>query len=314
MVRQVRRAALAATLTALALAGAAAPAEAAPGGEQGFDVLQAQKPIGGGLKLRIFSFGSSGKDELTLSISRREGDTSSEVSYFPVHAVPARGPRFLRARLGDRGTIAMRLESAGQVHYDGSGCDRVGLLKGDLVGHLRFRGEQRWVDLRETRIPATLTKFRSSSCHRQGKPRGVLLGSCSKDGSAFFAVRSPNGDTTFIGSSPLTERRGLYVRKQVTVSGVDGGFSYSADLTRATVGPPEPFAGTARFARRRLHSKLSFEPLHGPVAAIGSGSGFMERVGGGSFGFACVAYLPRAVLRPAGLRTAATLRRLTTDR
>ena len=309
MGRQGTRTAIAAALTALALAVALAGGASAQAASQpSFAVLEAQKPIGDGLALKLLSFGESGREHLFLSISRGGPAASSSVEYSPVQAAPGRGPRFLRSRLGQRGRVAMRFVPSRRTRSGTSGCDDFTYLEGHLVGHLRFRGEQHWVDLRETRLPATLAKTGKPAC-RQSRPRnGALLASCSENGSTFLATRSPNGRLAFSASSPLRKSRGLYVHTQVTLGDAAGDFTYSDDLRRAKVAPPDPFAGTARFTHRRLHSSLSFEPLHGPTAMIEDGDAYMRRIGNGSYAIACVAYLPRGLARLEALQASATLR------
>ena len=89
---------------------------------------------------------------------------------------------------------------------------------------------------------------------------------------------APNGELGYDASSAPIERRGLYVRSRLSLTDAGGEFSFSPDLTEATVRPPEPFAGEATFEGRRLHSRLSYEPLHGPRADITDGRAGMEEL------------------------------------
>ena len=130
-----------------------------------------------------------------------------------------------------------------------------------------------------------------------------------------MASRSPFFGLSFSGSSTPRERRGLRVRNLIDVESGGGTFTYSDDLKQATAVPPLPFAGEATYARHRLHSELTFEPLHGPTATIGDGKAFMRRVRGGSYSvYLCPAPAPGASRLADAARASQILERLAPGR
>jgi hypothetical protein len=227
--------------------------------------------------LELLGFSNEGKEWVSLSISQGGWQRRIAVDYSPVRPSRDNRPRLLRARLGERGSIAMRFQPNREIPGGGKCDDSIGWA-GALVGRLRFRGQQRWVDVRETRLPTTLVKDPERHCRSAKRPRGAVLVSCSRDGSSFLATHAPNGELGYDASSAPVERRGLYVRSRISLTDAGGEFSFSPDLTEATVRPPEPFAGEATFEGRRLHSGLSYEPLHGPRVDITDGRAGMEEL------------------------------------
>ena len=239
--------------------------------------LMAQTSLDGGLRLRVLGFSLGGRQWVNLSISRGGWQRQTKVDYSPLDLSPANRPRFVRTRLGERGSIAMRFQPSRRLSGGGA-CDDSRGWAGALVGHLRFRAPQRWVDVRETRLHATLFKQRKSHCRREERPRGALLVSCSREGALFMATHTPDGRLGYEASSAPRERRGLYVRDSISLTDAGGGFVFSSNLKRATIKPPAPFHGEAIFRDHRLLSGLSFESLHGPDTAISDAPAQMKEI------------------------------------
>jgi hypothetical protein len=138
------------------------------------------------------------------------------------------------------------------------GCagDDVRIEHGAFVGVLRFDGERGYARLARRRVPGTLTREPALRCDlvpKKSRATGAtrIEGTRTRDrdgnGLGFWAKRlSPAGAASF-AASDTEARGGVEVVRTVEVKGPAGSVSIADGLTEATVKPPAPFSGEARF-------------------------------------------------------------------
>lgn len=143
--------------------------------------------------------------------------------------------------------------------------------RGFLRGRVVFRGEDDYVSVSETRLPAF--RYRVSIREKclapapqagRARPRPVVLAACYDHGG-YFAARSSRRNTAVEAGGRSTRPGAMpswtYIVEEVSPSR----FDYAPDFSSATVDPPAPFAGTGTFsaASGRLTGDLSWRALNG---------------------------------------------------
>jgi hypothetical protein len=124
---------------------------------------------------------------------------------------------------------------------------------GAFVGVLRLHGEHGYTHLLRRRVPGTLTRQPGLSCDLVPKkvaPKGLRVSGSRfrrEDGVGFQAQRRGPAGAAHIDAYDSEQRGDLSIQRKVEVEGPAGTLSVDDALTEATVKPPAPFTGEARF-------------------------------------------------------------------
>lgn len=197
--------------------------------------------------------GSDGRPAVSLTLRSGEREQGSRARFDTFYAPAGRrrqgfGPRRLNATLGERGSVGMRFRERSRRVQKLGNCGRSVVRRGALVGHLRFRGEAGYVRILVHRLRAVQRTVRLGSCRRRGPETGpVVLIACGPSGSLFAAAGFPRGRSQFIGITPISRHRGLLSGSLAKVRGNPDEFTYSDDLSSATVAPGAPFRGSGSY-------------------------------------------------------------------
>jgi hypothetical protein len=191
--------------------------------------------------------------ETTVFMTLKRGP--AEVSYYARKATFADDA--IEVDLGGLGKVSLRfVPHRVTFKRPQKGCagPAYRIEHGAFVGILRFRGERGYTHLLRRRVPATLSRQASLSCDLVPKqarqPNGLRVGGVRfkhGTGIGFQAQRrGPDGSARLYASE---EERGggLSVRRTLEVMAPAGTLSVDDGLTEATVKPPAPFTGEARF-------------------------------------------------------------------
>lgn len=167
------------------------------------------------------------------------------------------GGGLIQAQFGRLGEVSLRFAPRHVTRRrPQKGCTGPGLRieHGVFVGMLRFRGEGGYTRLLRRRIPGTLSRQSAQACDLVPKAarqtRGTRVGGDrfkGQKGVGFTAKRlSPVGAATLTAYD--SEQRGrVSVQRTVEAKGPAGSVLIADGLTEATVKPPAPFQGEARF-------------------------------------------------------------------
>lgn len=180
----------------------------------------------------------------------------AEALYLPGEPVMSGGTT--AAHLGALGDVSLRfVPHAVTRRREEKGCTGPAqrIEHGVFVGLLRFDGEGGYTRLLRRRLPGTVTRQPPLHCdlaptevHEHGRTRVGGSSYRGRDNSISFSAErlSPAGAASFDASE--TEQRGeLSIFRAVSVKGPAGSVLIDDGLTTATVTPPAPFEGEARF-------------------------------------------------------------------
>ncbi|HYG96359.1 MAG TPA: hypothetical protein VD741_04550 [Solirubrobacterales bacterium] len=267
-----------------------------PAGSATASTMQFGLPASNGYTLQV-------KTERTQTIvSLRRGGLSS-IYYVSESA----GPEGIVADLGPLGRIDVRFQPSGEtrtVHVERGdhqhpGCRfprRLVRALGTFTGTISFHGENGFTAVEATQVRGSVGPSSRPRC--QGEPaepwrapaaeprrvehiwivRDAVLAATSRssDGTSGFTILfayADGDDVRYAVDRIETPRPGLTVHRTVDVTAPRSTFSYSGDLTAATLRPPAPFSGEATYSARRgrLSGDLVVEfpgvspqPLTGP--------------------------------------------------
>jgi len=243
--------------------------------------LQAHVRLAGGYRLRLDANSYRGREQLQMSVGHLSGTTAQYKAYVPRFADDA-GPRRLSAKLGERGSVAMQFEAETDRVVRTFGCDHYSIRQGTLRGRIRFRGEQRYIDVDRKRMHARLITYRTNGdCRRHAEHRPISLITCMNDGSSFNAVRLKHR-SVFAGYGPERVRRGLLVYDGAFTFADLSDFEATSDLRSATLRPPFPFTGSAEYRAKELTGDLAMTTLNGverPLAPAKAKIKYGTRIG-----------------------------------
>lgn len=265
-----RRRPTAALLAALALLLAPPTASAAPHKVHftvpEFASVELQAPASNGFHLKLTA-NRIHFSEAELAKFTDPGPATSTTAVLTVERGPAEnlyfGPKptfengTIEMSFGELGEAALRFVPRNVTHRPATnGCtgDPYRIEHGAFVGVLRFDGERGFTHVLRRLIPGTVERQSPLVCDavpKQAKgPGGTRVTSSrfkGEDGVGFSAERrSPAGAGKF--SAYDTERRGrVSVQRTIGVDGPAGSVLIDHGLTEATVKPPAPFTGEARF-------------------------------------------------------------------
>jgi hypothetical protein len=195
------------------------------------------------------------------------GPATSTTAFVAVARGPAENVYFGPKATFEGGAIELRLGNLGEaaLRFVPRHVTRRSAIKGCtggeprtehgvFVGLLRFDGERGFTRVLRRRIPGTVKRSPPLVCDLVPKPArgpgGTRVTSSrfeGEDGVGFSAERrSPAGVGKFRAYE--TERRGrVSVQRTIEVDGPAGSVLVGKGLTEATVKPPAPFTGEARF-------------------------------------------------------------------
>jgi hypothetical protein len=201
--------------------------------------------------------------------SGRRGSASVVVSAGRLHSLigytaPANlAAEGIHASLGRFGRIDLRWVPDGRIAQVRFGCHGHGprrqlfFSRGAYVGALAIRGGNGFTAVRAHRVEWKPSWYRgASTCRREGGElvpgRGEILyaGAGGHHPSANLTVyQSKPGARVFVAASDKERVGRIAIERSTVARGSPRTFAFSSDFAIASVSPPQPFSGTARFAR-----------------------------------------------------------------
>jgi hypothetical protein len=190
----------------------------------------------------------------------------------------------IQANLGELGEISVTFRRSNKATPIPCGRRTVRFDSGSYEGKIVFNGEERYTSAEATTVPGDAAFLLSGFCGP-----GFVEGSSGPRKGAELSVRNPGlGPRLTVqksrpgGPAAIIARLSEYENgisiERVTAWRIPGGdFTYEAHLRTATVDPPAPFSGSARFdlglkAGRRWSGDLAVDmpgradvPLTGPL-------------------------------------------------
>jgi hypothetical protein len=211
----------------------------------------------------VATFGPSGRPR-----SAGSGNGASTIYTAPAKSV---GPGTVEAALGQLGRIAVRFRPSGRrvVSTARQVCgrpSRVVRRLGVFVGTISFEGEGGYTTVAATSARGSVGTPLPPGCRTPGSASGAAVASSSmptgptprravlnavdpRTGSRFRAAPAPGG---VVFRARVEERNadGVTVVRRAQAGAPASAFHLNRSLTWASVRPPAPFSGTARFAAR----------------------------------------------------------------
>jgi hypothetical protein len=258
----------------------------------GADAVAAPPPsVPGAFRLA----GSNGYELQVVGSAASHGSPSQVVvfvskgSSFAVYTAPARATATsFEADLGSLGRIAVAYNPTGPTWKRHGTCDFPSTYTvGFYEGTIEFHGEGGYTDASASKVEATVPELPCGSGGETvgGRLPGASLSAFSfGDASRYFRVYKNAPKQPAVFSATIAEASGdVGIVREVQAKGPPPSFIYGATGKKgleATVRPPAPFSGTARFSKRshstrgRLKGDLSVDfPGHPDVALVGSRTG-----------------------------------------
>lgn len=230
----------------------------------------------------VATFASSGRPR-----SAGTGNGASTVYTAPADAA---GPEVVDAGLGPLGQIAVRFRPSGQrvVSTVRRACGRpVRVVRrlGVFVGAIRFEGEEGYTTVTATSARGSVGTPLPADC-RSGPTDGAAVASSTLERpaprGAILSVRDPLAGSSFraapgpggVSFSARVEERtddGVTVVRHARAGAPASAFAFDRSLAWATVAPPAPFSGRARYAvgagvRWTGNLRVTFPGLSVPLA------------------------------------------------
>lgn len=234
----------------------------------------------------VFALQARGGRPATVEITARKGRMS--VTYSAPATVTETS---IAADLGALGQISVNFQPNGQLITRPFKCARQKIVEvaGSYEGVVSFHGEEAYTDVEATSVPADLRLELGAACGFVTSGGG---GSPSLP-SAELYVRNPGLGPRFsvVKAAPKSPARffvedseydaGISINRYASLTMPAASFRYGANLQTATVHPPAPFSGTARFDRRKKANRrwsgdlavdlpgVAKAPLTGPLLRAG---------------------------------------------
>lgn len=251
-----------------------------------------------GYSIVVFAFQARGDHPATVEIIARKGHMA--VTYFAPAAVTETS---IAADLGALGRISVDFQPNGQLIARSFGCVRQKIVEvaGSYEGVISFHGEEAYTDVEATSVPADLRLELGAACGFVTSGGGGSPSPLSAElhvqnpglGLSFSVVKaSPTSPARFLVDDSEYEA-GISINRYASLAMPTASFRYGANLQTATVHPPSPFSGTARFDRRKKANRrwsgdlaidlpgLAKAPLTGPLLRAGLVHAESVRGGGG---------------------------------
>jgi len=196
----------------------------------------------------------------------------------------------MQANLGVLGEISVSFHRTNQPASVPCGKRAIRFDSGLYEGKIAFHGEEGYTSAEATSAPGSIDYVLSAYCGGESLEGGVSHGQASRrvPGAELF-LRNPGlgarlslrkrrpGAAALITASTAEYTDGISIRRYASQWMPSSDFVYDSKLRTATITPPAPFAGTARFDReekagRRWSGDLTVDlpgrtgvPLTGPT-------------------------------------------------
>jgi hypothetical protein len=198
---------------------------------------------------------------------RPAGDVNGASSVYYARAAAA-GPGAVEAPLGGLGRISVAFRPSGDTRVSvlrSGACPRPTRIVrrlGTFTGSIEFRGEEGYTAVRARRARGSVGTPLPASCRGEGAARAGLASFAGRRpasaGIAVLRAVDRRAGTSFRASvsgagasfvATLEERLdgGLVVSRRAFAAAPASAFSFDRLLTRASVKPPAPFSGSARY-------------------------------------------------------------------
>lgn len=257
------------SLSALALAvlvcvTASTAASAAAGPPWAQARAQGQLPIPGAFRLQasngytlyVASLGTSGgaSDRLLLVVS----GTHRGVTYVAPATITKTS---IQADLGALGEIALTFKPSGKPATARCGKKLFRFDSGNYEGKIEFHGEEGYTDVEATSVPGNIDIFVQELCGEfvssgGGPSRGAQLSIRNPAlGPQLFVAKRRPGGAALIEANVSEYAGGIRIDRHASLLMPAGRFLYDRSLQTATLRPPAPFAGSARFDRAKKAGK-----------------------------------------------------------
>lgn len=195
-------------------------------------------------------------------------DTGNGASNLYFARAAGTDPKAIETRLGGLGTISVAFRSSGRtaVTVLGAGEDggcaapaRIVRRLGTFVGTIRFRGEDGYTAVEETRargsvgtpLPGACEAKRSAPAVRMrspwADPGAAVLGATNRRAGTSFEAATTATGIAFRASREERLPDGLVVVRRAYAGAPPSTFSFNRALSWAKVKPPAPFSGVARY-------------------------------------------------------------------
>ncbi len=164
------------------------------------------------------------------------------------------------ADLGALGQISVTFRPDGQILSQTPKClgREISVVAGSYEGTIAFHGEEGYTEAEATSVPGDISPVLAMVC-------GFVTGgggNPNRQGAELF-VRNPGLGSRFgvVKASPASPAQffvevseyngGISIDRFADLSMPPGSFRYGRNLQTASLRPPMPFSGTARFDRRK---------------------------------------------------------------
>lgn len=230
-----------------------------------FDVIAAPSHAGYPASLYIYAF-ASGKGVKYVAPA-----TVTETS--------------MQANLGSLGEISVTFQRTNQPTRLRCGGSTIRLYSGQWEGTINFHGEEGYTSVQATGAPENLDFFKElcgsgfiEGDSSEGPRRGAELFVRNPGlGPHLVVIKKKPGAAAAVGAWMTENNNGILIERYANRWMPGGDFRYDRRLRTATVSPPAPFAGSARFdlgkkAGQRWSGDLTVDlpgksgvPLTGPA-------------------------------------------------
>jgi hypothetical protein len=272
-----------ALLAALALA---VPAQA-DGKQQVQTYFTGSVPLGNGSEATIYTESTEGRPGHISLYTRERVPRSWAISEIFSRAEAAVTNRTIDGPIGDVGAAKLRFKPTGPpreiLDFE---CFHVERRPGVLVGSLRFELPGTDIAVDTSRIKAKRTTERSGRCllprdhEKPEKPDPefrAVLSACGDAGRGLLVARATDGKNYVLALSGVIRSQGLLSFSYASRKMRPGAFTYSGDLSAATLRFPTPFSGTGEFAGGRLGGDLTWTTLLGQSISLDFAQAAMSR-------------------------------------
>jgi hypothetical protein len=166
----------------------------------------------------------------------------------------------IQADLGELGEISVAFHPSGQPATARSKCGGkpVSFDSGYYEGNIDFHGEEGYTEVEATSVPGNIDFLVDGLCGSvSGGGSGPFMPGAElrvrnpRLGPEFSVVKNRPNARALFGVGVSEYREGISIARFMTLLMPSRTFRYDPRLQTATLRPPAPFAGAARFDRRK---------------------------------------------------------------
>lgn len=232
---------------------------------------------------------SNGYSLYVIAVPARAGRSASLLIYATAkgkgvrYSVPAAVTETsMQADLGAMGRIAVTFHPTNQAETVTCGKREIPFDSGQWEGEIRFQGEQGYTSVEATTVPGNLDYvteeceiFWSGGPANGPQPGAELFLRNPGLGARLSVSKRRPGAAAQIFASMTEHANGISIARYASLRMPGKSFTYDRRLRTATVRPPAPFAGSARYDRdkkagQRWSGDLTVDmPGHSGVALTG---------------------------------------------